>query len=414
MHNKLVLPLNLVVLLLILSFPSCSKSSSGSGNGSVTEQFSEYSDPTNFYAISISYDQIELYWDDYTSQGEDGFEIERRTDATSYILIDKVPSNSSPFQDSYMISEGETYYYRIRSYNDSLEVYSQFVESEAVTTPLLISVPNDFTKIQEAIDAAGNRDTIIVGPGTYLENIDFNGKDISVRSSGGSKVTWIDGNQLGSVVSFKNGETPNSVLDGFTLTNGNGTFIPNLTCGGGIYCFNSSPTIKKNIISNNSVSNYGGGIYCYFNSSPIILNNTIRGNEASKGSGIYCEDNSNAIITRNTITENVADDGGGIYCDYCMLTIKKNIASKNTASSGGGGFNINWGSSASIIDNNDIFENNARYGGGILCVYDPTITNNKIYKNTSSHSGGGIYGSSSDSDISSNFIFDPGSTCIED
>lgn len=83
-----------------------------------------------------------------------------------------------------------------------------------------IHVPADQATIQAAIDAANNGDTVLVDPGTYFENMNFNGKAITVTSSGGAAVTIIDGGKNGSVVSFHNSETLKSVLNGFTLQNG--------------------------------------------------------------------------------------------------------------------------------------------------------------------------------------------------
>ena len=83
-----------------------------------------------------------------------------------------------------------------------------------------IHVPGDYTKIQEAIDAATDGDTVLVKPGTYVENIDFNGKAITVISDQGADVTVIDGNQAGSVVTFCSYEGQRSILVGFTIKNG--------------------------------------------------------------------------------------------------------------------------------------------------------------------------------------------------
>src|SRR5438132_13793840 len=69
-----------------------------------------------------------------------------------------------------------------------------------------LHVPADQPTIQAAINAASNGDTVLVSPGIYVENINFNGKAITVTSSGGPSVTIIDGGQRGSVVTFFSGE----------------------------------------------------------------------------------------------------------------------------------------------------------------------------------------------------------------
>lgn len=53
------------------------------------------------------------------------------------------------------------------------------------------------TTVDAAIGAAGAGDTVLVCPGTYVENINFRGKAITVRSVGGPAVTILDGNAAG-------------------------------------------------------------------------------------------------------------------------------------------------------------------------------------------------------------------------
>ncbi len=116
----------------------------------------------------------------------------------------------------------------------------------------IIRVPLDQPSIQAAITAAVDGDTVLVAPGTYVENINFLGKAIAVTSEAGPDVTVIDGNQAGSVVTFASGEGQESALHGFTVQNGFASFSdPSFGDGGGIRIQNASPTITGNVMTNN-------------------------------------------------------------------------------------------------------------------------------------------------------------------
>ena len=253
-----------------------------------------------------------------------------------------------------------------------------------------IYVPDDYATIQGAIDASVNGDTVIVRPGMYVENIDFVGKAITVKSDQGAVVTSIDGNQAGSVVTFQSSEDADSVLDGFTLTNGSGHSNGNYNFGGGISCDSSSPTISNNTISGNT-ANYGGGVSCGYG-SPTIANNTFSGNKAISfyGGGIFCYQSSAPIIY-NTLTGNTADWGGGISCDKSSATVIGNTLIENAAQYQGGG--IYCHESSDFVSNNTIIGNTAIDGGGISCMFNSTttITGNSIAGNSAASRGGGIH-----------------------
>ena len=126
----------------------------------------------------------------------------------------------------------------------------------------------NFITIQEGIDASADSDTVLTYSGTYYENIDFSGKNITIASlyltTGNEEYiynTVIDGNQNGSCVKIMSEEDSTTVLCGFTLTNGNGTLHVNDYIGGGIYIVDSQPAINKCIIKNNHAV-AGGGIFC--------------------------------------------------------------------------------------------------------------------------------------------------------
>jgi len=246
--------------------------------------------------------------------------------------------------------------------------------------------------IQDAIDEASDGNEIIVYPGVYEENIDFSGKAIKLMSTNPNDpnvvaVTIIDGgeNEL-NVVEFSNGEGNDTVLSGFTITNGYAEE------GGGIYCYESSPSITNCIISNNE-ADYGGGIYCGYYSSPIITNCTISGNFAYYyGGGIYCYDEaSSPVITNCMISGNSASDyGGGIECDSDSSPVITYCTFIGNSSYYGGGIDCYYASPS--ITHCTLNENSSEYGGGIDCYESsPTITDCMISGNTASDSGGGIF-----------------------
>ena len=145
---------------------------------------------------------------------------------------------------------------------------------EAVTVRVLsrrqLKVPESYSTIQTAIDAAVNDDQIVVSEGTYNENINFGGKDITLKST--DPYNWlvventiIQGTGSGCVVTFAGSETSNCILSGFTITGGKG-----LQYGGAIRCVDSSPVIRNCVVRYNSAgkaalpvgfTGYGGGIY---------------------------------------------------------------------------------------------------------------------------------------------------------
>lgn len=267
-------------------------------------------------------------------------------------------------------------------------------------------VPSNYLSIQAAIDAAANGDTVLVAPGTYVENINFNGKAVTVRSERGANDTAIDGNGAGSVVIFANGEGPSSRLTGFTIRNG--TYSP---WGGGIHVSGASPTITENIIVNSA--NSSAGIWV-LGGSPLIRRNAISGNSAA---GIDLQGPGSAQVLDNVIAGNAL---GGIWMiDAGTPLVKGNIISENTASVGGGIGIINE-SSPSIVQNL-IVGNSAPFGGGGIIwsvppgVPGPLLVNNTIADNDSPDGGSGIHADGDDGGvrlINNVIVAKPGQTAI--
>lgn len=259
----------------------------------------------------------------------------------------------------------------------------------------VIRVPEDYPAIQTAIGAALTGDTVSVGPGTYAETIDFMGKAITVASRSGPVATIIDP-VSGSAVVFRSGETPSSVLDGFTIQDAGGTKHNNSTYGGGIFCLDSSPTIRSNIIRWN-VGYWGGGIACAGSASPQVLENTIKQNSGKFGAGVACVDDASPLFEFNVIEENktlgVQGQGGGIYCQqqaspaFVSNIIRRNVADF-TGSAGGAAFI--WHAATPLFAGNVIRANESEHkSAGIYVGNAPGF---RAYDNVfTGHIGAGLY-----------------------
>jgi len=289
--------------------------------------------------------------------------------------------------------------------------------TEVLAKTLYVSA-GGYTSIQSAIGDANDGDTVVVSPGTYPENIDFLGKSITVRSVEPDDpnmvaATIIDGSNpsdsnYGSAVTFKNGEDNSSVLTGFTITGGTGSWLlvswefKGLRwnrCGGGVVCYNmSAPTICKNVFISN-IAGQGGGIYIYGDPvnpddpsnpvshiSPVITDNIFLDNSAIVEHGFAPPD-------ANYPNNDHGDGGAIVGFQGCNARITGNLIENNNADFYGGGIHLRQWSNG-VIEDNQIIGNDSKLGAGIHVTYSssPTVRNNLIESNEAgSLGGGGIY-----------------------
>jgi predicted outer membrane repeat protein len=326
-----------------------------------------------------------------------------------------------------------------------------------------LNVPAQYPTIQAAINAAATGDEIVVADGLYTgtgnRDLDFGGKDITIRSAGGNpSACIIDCEYSGRGFYFHGGETAAAVVEGFTIRNGRATEnSPGDWYGGGVYCSNSSPTLTNCTISGNSavatiLISSGGGVYGSSSASPTLIGCTITDNVAAYGGGVTCGTGTTLInctisgnranlrgggvmcggttLTNCTISENTSsygfgggvfcsgsgttltnciitgntaihvydyDGGGGVYCSGSSPTLTNCMINGNSAYSGGG-LNCSDSSNPTLINCTFVGNTATSAGGGVCCWWtssNPTLTNCTIVRNTATNSGGGVYCGSS-------------------
>ncbi len=240
-----------------------------------------------------------------------------------------------------------------------------------------LNVPARYETIQDAIRVAQHDDTILVAPGEYrlfFDNLTIVNTTLTLKSSHGPQKTTLSGRATKPVITIES--SSNVVIDGFTITSRNATEGDPTIMGGGIFIKpGSSPVIKNNILFGN-ISSYGGAIYCDTESSPHISNNLFRKNKALVSGGGIFSIHSKAIIVGNRFEGNeTANSGGAIATVRDSSLITNNILWNNRARFGGA---ISCDRAASMIANNTIVGNHADYGGGILVDKGSVRLNNLI------------------------------------
>ena len=274
--------------------------------------------------------------------------------------------------------------------------------SEAKT----IYVPDDYARIQWAVDSASIGDTIIVRDGTYYENVVVN-KKLTIKSENGSAYCIVNG--TGSDVFTL--EADGIRIEGFTITGGwYGIHIlssNNIIINNNIRSNNGEGIVleysNNNSISNNDFSlNYWHGIFLYYSNNNSISENIINSNRyglylwySNKtmirknefiNDSIFVEYSYNNIVEDNKVngrplvyledeSDKFIDDAGQIILVKCRNITVMNSELTNTDV----GIEL-LQSDNCLISNNNISSNN-RYG---IFLYDSNnnyISNNNISLN---------------------------------
>jgi hypothetical protein len=325
---------------------------------------------------------------------------------------------------------------------------------------------NAYTDLQDALTNATAGDQIWVADGTYKPTTGTDreasfviSNDVKVYGgfSGGEtelaernieqSVTILSGD-IGTandntdnsyhVVDISEGNS-NTLLDGFTITQGNADdFSEDNNYGGGIYASNSSVVLtnltitknnalfgagmyssnSQNQLSNiqfldNNILTFGDGGGFYSTGSADSLSNVTFGYNfaANKGGGIFSTRSNLNLNNVEFLANRAGSNGGGIYNNLASnLALSDSVFLDNSALNRGGGvFNAGNSPELEVKISDTIFKGNvADVGGGIYNQQTDTTSNtviNSLFEDNYSRVGAGIYNeNSSPSIINSTFV----------
>ncbi|MFT5682290.1 MAG: hypothetical protein ACI8RZ_003208 [Myxococcota bacterium] len=321
----------------------------------------------------------------------------------------------------------------------------------------------DFTSIDDAIDAASSGDSISVAPGTYAESINYDGKTLSISSTGGSSVTILDAEGGASwAVRILSGEGVGTALIGFTVRNEtySGAYLSGATVlfedvvfedlgysgsadnasldyggavriisgtytftgvdfddcqakldGGALFIDDGDVTLTNTTIDGGSAGGSGGGVYMANGTLTLEGSSVINSSSGGGGGAIFTT--ATLIATDSSFLNNQAtdsaSDGGALHLSSATATLSGLTLSDNAAHNGSGGAIWAEGSTALTISGSTFSRNSvSRNGGHIgLSVLSEAITiEDSLLENGRADTyGGGLSGTTNASVLLSGVSF---------
>lgn len=292
-----------------------------------------------------------------------------------------------------------------------------FIAGSVVAETINVPAGGD---IQAAINSATDFDIIQLEYGIYYpqETIDTLGKAIAIIGVIEPKTdarSVISGKGLIRVLQCVHGESEKTVFENLMITGGTSIY------GGGMYNYQSSPTLRNCIFVEN-FGGTGGGMRNSWGSNPLLIGCLFKSNHAYEGAGIYntfgcspklfgCVFSNNVATTYGAGMSNYEDcnpeledcafhknsaigqfsDGGGMHNRANSNPIlTKCTFQYNAADDCGGGI---YNDACDPVIDGCVFEGcTAFYGGGIAnALSNPTLTNCIFLENSGHYDGGGIY-----------------------
>ena len=215
-------------------------------------------------------------------------------------------------------------------------VFCVFISTASAAT---IYVPDDYAKIQWAVDNATAEDTIIVRDGTYSENVDVN-KRLTIRSENGSENCIVhaadpDDHVFAIAADYVN-------ISGFAVTGATERYKSGIAL-----------CVDHCNISGNNVTDNTHSIYLSASDYNTITNNNVSNNSY----GIYLSSSSRNMLTNNNANSNTYF-GISVQWHSYYNTFTNNSVSSNYP---GSGISLGEWCKFNTFTNNSV-NSNSRYG----------------------------------------------------
>ncbi len=273
--------------------------------------------------------------------------------------------------------------------------------------------------LQSAIDAIDGAHTVLVMPGTYVQDVAILGSadsDTTLRSACGADLTILRATSSAADALLLQNLSGRTLIDGFQITasdtgihnnsggilevrnsriHGNGNsgiflgggarlllsdseiYANSATRGGGLF-FNagSDHTIRNTTFRDNHATDTGGAILVQNTSGPLRLENVTLSNNSAGGAGGAIRTNRRPVeASRCTLSGNRAGtEGGAVYLDAAG-SFDNCVITGNSAGSRGGAFMLNAGPTVTFT-NSTLADNVAATLGGAIFSNGGAVTLN--------------------------------------
>jgi len=256
-----------------------------------------------------------------------------------------------------------------------------------VAVPLLATAPRaailhveadgtgEYPTIQAAMDAATAGDTVLLGPGTYMDvvsgaleganarSVAFLKSGVILESSGGADATIIDGQADHHCLVGEFLDTSTEVR-GITFYRGHSSGgSGNAKWGGGVLVIDAGPLFEGNVFRDCWAVGGGGFLSRrpFNGDGPTMRDNVFLDNNADDlGGGLELSFVPTFVVEGNTFVRNHCynQGGGGLLVNASQGVVNRNIFWANTSAGGGGGVSNIGGPGTNVTGSCNVFWEN--------------------------------------------------------